>query len=230
LALSVPFQLDVQRIPWRAQFGNVAWPQPFYSALAERPGTLLLEPPFAPEVASAQTGLMYQLLHRKTLIAGHGLWVERVRPAGWDAFVADNSFLSALQRFERAELADGRFRFEAADLRALIDAGAQTAVLNREYFPVVMRDMLSTYQLLFEALFGPPVATGTRVAAYDMAAWNGTTEVAFEPFAWPKGLRPGGPVLAVSAPRAPSLAFSIPKEEPRPKASSKATDPPARAP
>lgn len=216
LGLSVPLQLSAQGAPWRAQFGRTAWPEPFYAGLADRPGTILIEPPFAPEVANAQSGLMYQLLHGKQLIGGHALWVARVRPAGWDDFVAKNTFLTALQRLERAELTDGRFQFEAADLQALIDAGAQTAVVNREYFPLVMKDLVEAYLEVFGALFGAPVARNKRAAAFDTTRWTGATDVKVGDLAWPARVRPGGPVLPIQAPRGPSLSFSVPMEEPPP--------------
>ena len=210
LGLSVPLQLELQGAPWRAQFGLVEWPEPFYAALRDRPGTILLEPPFAPEVSSAQTGVAYQMLHHKRLVGGHALWVDRVRPDAWDAWVAENSFLVALQRFERAELAEAVVRFEAADLEALIDAGAATFVLNREYFPAAMSDMVNAYEAVLSALFGPPVARGKRVLAWDTGGWSGATEVPFDAFSWPPGVRPGGPTLGVQSPRWGSLAFSAP--------------------
>jgi hypothetical protein len=222
LGLSVPLQLSAQGAPWRAQFGRTEWPEPFYAALADRPGTIVIEPPFAPEVANAQSGLMYQLLHRKQLIGGHALWVARVRPAGWDDFVAKNTFLSALQRLERAELTEGRLRFESADLRALIDAGAHTAVVNREYFPLAMRELVEAYLEVFGALFGPPIARNKRAAAFDTTRWTGATDVEVDVLTWPARVRPGGPVLPIQAPRGPSLAFSVPAEAPPPPGGSSA--------
>lgn len=209
LALSVPLQLQLQNAPWRAQFSRVEGPPTFYEGLAEAPGTLLLEPPLAPSVASSQTALVYQLYHHKRLIGGHALWVDRVRPPAWDAFVAGNSFLAELQRFERGEL-DGVFRFEAADLRALIDAGLGVLVVNREHFPNALNPLVDAYGEVATQLFGEPTATGRRAKAWRVDRWAGATEASFGGWTWPARVRPGGPTLAIQGLRNPSMMFSVP--------------------
>ena len=209
LALTIPVQLTLQDAPWHSQFTRAEVPVGFYAGLADAPGTLLLEPPLSPQIASAQTQLIYQLDHRKSLIGGHALWVDRVRPAAWDAAVAQNSFLTQMQALERAELT-GTFTFDPADLRALIDAGSRTIVINREYFPIAMADLVEAYMTVCNAAFGPATASGKRVKAWDMGNWNGASSYPFTPFVWPAGIQPGGPTLAIQGFRAPSLAFSIP--------------------
>ncbi len=209
LALSIPLQLTVQDAPWHSQFTRAEVPVPFYVSLAETPGTILLEPPLSPQIASAQTQLIYQLDHHKQLLTGHALWVDRVRPAAWDSFVAGNSFLAQLQKLERAELA-GTFTFDPAHLRSLLDGGNRVIVINREYFPIAMADLVEAYMTLCNEAFGPAILSGKRVKAWDMGAWNGASSYPFTPFAWPAGIAPGGPTLAIQGFRAPSLAFSIP--------------------
>ncbi len=218
LALAIPAQLTLQRAPWQAQFSRADLADAFYPSLVDTPGTVLVEPPLSPSVASAQTPLIYQLLHEKALLAGHALWVDRVRPDAWDAYVAKNSFLVAMQRLDRGELGT-TFTFEPADLRALIDAGARTFVVNQEYFPLLARDLAKAYDALFTALFGEPIATGTRIAAWDAGGWDGRSTVEIPAFTWPSSLHYGGPTLSVQAPRPPSLVFSIPppaKPPPKP--------------
>lgn len=218
LALSIPLQLELQGAPWHAHFTKAELPEPFYAALAEKPGDVLVEPPLSPEVAGGQAHLIYQLFHRKKLVAGHALWVERVRPDAWDDFVAANSFLTEMQKLERAELTDGVFRFDAADLEALRSRGVRVFVLNREYFPVAMRGLVDAYEDVFRGLFGPTTLQGKRQKAWDAAAWDGkTAEVRFEPFAWPKGIAPGGPTLSMQAPRWGSTVFSVPAPPKPPK-------------
>ncbi|MDP2308788.1 MAG: hypothetical protein Q8P18_22395 [Pseudomonadota bacterium] len=220
LALSIPAQLAVQGAPWRAQFSKADLSDSFYPLLRDLPGTLLIEPPLAPGVVSAQTTLVYQLLHGKALLAGHAMWVARVRPDEWDTFVAANSFLTEMQRLDRGELAD-TFTFREADLRALIDAGALTYVVNQEYFPLVLRPLVNAYDALFTSLFGAPVHAGKRVKAWDASAWKegGGTEpglmatVPIPPFVWPGALHFGGPTLSLQAPRPPSIVFSVPPPE-----------------
>ncbi|MES2643085.1 MAG: hypothetical protein V4850_26620 [Myxococcota bacterium] len=214
LALSVPAQLTVQGAPWRAQFSKADLSDSFYPLLRDLPGTVLVEPPLAPGVASAQTTLVYQLLHGKTLLAGHAMWVDRVRPDAWDTYVAANSFLTELQRLDRAELAT-TFTFREADLAALIDAGARTYVVNQEYFPLTLRPLVNVYDALFTTLFGKPVATGKRVKAWDASAWkpsapDGVAVVPITTFEWPRALHLGGPTLSLQAPRPPSIVFSVP--------------------
>ncbi len=228
LALSIPLQLTAQGAPWNAQFSKIDLTDPFYPALQHAPGTLIAEPPFAPEVASAQTPLIYQLQHRKTLLSGHALWVERVRPRAWDEMVANNSFLTQLQAMERGEMGD-RFTFTGADLQALVDAGARTWVVNQEYFPAQLKPLVIRYDALFDALFGEPFERGKRVKAWDAGEWSGRTEVTLPPFTWPPTMRFGGPTLALQAPRPPSIAFSIPAppKAPKPKQVQKA--PPAKS-
>ncbi len=209
LALSVPLQLEVLRAPYHALFSKAVVPTAYYTAIGELPGSILLEPPLAPDAAVSQAPLIYQLEHHKTLIGGHALWVQRVRPPGWDAAMDGNSFLAACRDLERARLT-GAFRFEADDLRALTEAGVRTASLNRELFPARLYAITNAYQAVFTALFGPPVVEGDRAMAWDLDHWNGQTEVVVAPFTWPSGLGRGGPTLPVQSQLPPSLAFSMP--------------------
>ncbi len=209
LALSIPLQLTLQGAAWQAQFSRADMTDTFYPQVRDLPGKILVEPPLAPGVAGAQTPLVYQLLHHKTLLSGHALWVERVRPAAWDTFVADNSFLTNLQRMERGELTT-TFTFDPAHLRALLDAGALTWVVNQEYFPAALKPLVQTYDALFTDLFGEPAIKGKRVKAWDASRWDGHAEVTIPAFVWPSNMRFGGPTLALQAPRPPSVIFSIP--------------------
>jgi len=209
LALSIPAQLSLQGAPWNAQFSKVVAPEPFYAAVGKLPGARMIEPPLAPQLASSETPLIYQIYHGKQLLNGHAEWVDRVRPDDWDAFVAGNSFLAGMQKLERGEL-EGNFVFEAADLQALLDQDVRILVLNREYFPVTFSGLIRSYSELFTSLFGQPVETGKRAQAWDMKAWNGSTSVAIPPFSWPTGVRRGGPTLAIQGMHEPSIGFSMP--------------------
>jgi len=216
LALSVPVQLTLQGAPWHAQFSRAEVPVPFYQELAGAPGTVLLEPPLYPGIASSQTQLLYQLDHRKALLNGHALWVDRVRPPAWDAMVAGNSFLSAMQALERGEGGEA-FRFEPADLQSLIDRGLGVLVVNREYFPIAMEGLVDVYLDVCSQAFGAPIATGKRVRAWDLTRWDGRGLYPHARWDWPPGIRPGGPTLSIQGYRAPSLAFSVPGPPPPPK-------------
>lgn len=216
LALSIPLQLELLRAPYHALFSKAVVPTAYYTAMAELPGTILLEPPIAPDASISQAPLIYQLEHKKTLISGHALWVKRVRPAGWDEAMDANSFLAACRDLERAQLT-GPFRFEAADLRSLMEAGMRTVSLNRELFPARLYVVTNAYQAVFTALFGSPVVEGDRAMAWNVDNWNGQTEVAVEPFTWPEGIGRGGPTLPIQSMAPTSLAFSLPAPPKPPK-------------
>jgi hypothetical protein len=209
LALSIPAQLEVARAPFHALFSKARVPAPFYREVATLPGEVLIEPPLSQAVAATQAPLIYQFDHQKTLLNGHAMWVARVRPPAWDAFVAENSFLAAMQALERGELS-GEFRFTAADLRSLIDRGVGAVTLNREYFPVRLDALLDAYDAVFRGLFGEPVVKRDGAAAWSLAHWTNQESASFRAFSWPADLGSGGPTLPVQAARPASMSFSMP--------------------
>lgn len=206
-----PVLLEAQGVPARTKQSPVVLPPEGYTELAERDGRVLLELPLAPQLAGTQQHLVYQLWHGKTLLTGHALWVDRVRPDRWDAFVRANSFLSQLQRLERGEL-DGTFAFEGADLQALIDQDLAWISLNREYFALELRDLVKAYPGLLRALFGAEEVRHVHLKVWDLRSWTGRTEVEIPELSWPEGLqmangeqplngrRPESPVFPVQAP------------------------------
>ena len=210
LALSIPVQLRLGGAPFPVPFSTVVSPVPFYQDVGKLPGTVLIEPPLTPDLQASQAPLIYSLDHGKALVGGHALWVDRVRPPAWDAFVDANSFLAACRRLERGEIADGVFRFEAADLQSLLDRDVRTFALNREYFPARLPEVVTGYVSVLTALFGEPAVRGTRAQAWDLGGWNGGTEATFSAFEWPKELIRGGPVLPMQTVRSPSLGFAMP--------------------
>lgn len=129
--------------------------------------------------------------------------------AAWDQFVAGNSFLSEMQRLERAEL-PGVFSFAPEDLRALVAAGVRIMVINREYLPVAVEGLADAYAEINTAAFGAPIASDRRARAWDLGNWDGRSSYVFTTFSWPTGVAPGGPTLAIQGYRLPSMGFSIP--------------------
>jgi hypothetical protein len=123
--------------------------------------------------------------------------------------VAANSFLAALQELERAKL-NGKLVFKGEDLLWLRERGVRLISVNEEYFPVALRELVAAYKEVFTGLFGAPVLKGVRVAAWDLESWSGEVEVEFKAWKWPERLMPGGPTLALQAPRPPSPVFSVP--------------------
>jgi hypothetical protein len=141
--------------------------------------------------------------------------VARVRPAEWDAAVADNTFLSALQALERGELGDAPLRFEPADLAALRDAGLATVTLNRAALPLKAKPLVAAYVALFDTLFGRPIARAPGIWAWDTAAWDGeTASVPLPGWTWPEGLPRAGPEAPLVARRPRSRVFEREAEAP----------------
>lgn len=206
LAVAGPVLIRLQGVRHEVELSALKVPPPVYPALAGRPGAGLVEPPLAPQLGGAQQHLLYQLYHDKTLLNGTALWVERVRPRAWDAFVAENTFLTALQRMERGELGT-TFSFEAADLQHLLDNGFRYYSVNREMFTLAFRDLVDVYAALFTGLFGQPVLRHTGIKVWDASSWNGETEITIPAFSWPRGVVPGGPSQRVGGKRPPSLSF-----------------------
>lgn len=206
LIWATPWALVHQRARANVTISAVKLPPRVYPSIADRPGEVLLEPPLTAQTASTQQQLIYQHWHGKTLLAGHAMWVDRVRPDAWDTFMRENSFLSQLQSLERGELR-GIFQFEAAHLQALLDADVRWISLNRELFPLALRELVEVYEVLFDALFGFPVdqAPGHRI--WDGRQWSGQTEVDIPTFTWPADVVPGGPSQPILGRRPQSSVF-----------------------
>lgn len=203
----VPIGLMARGIPIQPRFTALQWPPAVYPALAEQDDGVLIEPPLWPGMASAQQHLLYQRVHHKPLLSGHGLWVDRIRPPAWDQFVEENTFLVAMQRLEAGELGS-TFSFAAADLMALRRQGVRWFSLNRELFPLRTQAVVSTYRTVAEGLFGEPILRAPQIQIWDMQEWNGATSVSIEAWVWPEGLAPGGPEIGISGRRPASLSFS----------------------
>ncbi len=183
LTALVPAALALQHAPVRTEVTRtVAWPPPFYDEVRRLPGTLALDLPLSPYVAISQKHLLYQLVHRKTLITGHAVWLDRVRPPAWDAFVEGNSFLRGIRRIEEGDPTT-TFTFEAADLGALQAAGLGPVIVNAEQFPLVRSQAPRRLRRLFDVLFGRSRTSMSRAWAWDTSGWTGVTAVPVPPFA-----------------------------------------------
>lgn len=218
IAASIPLQLTAAKAPFHVLHSTVQVPAKFYERVGELPGTVMLELPLSPRLASSQAPLAYQLQHRKTLLNGHAMWVDRVRPDGWDTFIAGNSFLAQWGELEQARLT-GTFRFKADDLLAVRERGLAIISANPEYIPFKMGALNEAYRVILTALFGEPVVIESQARAWLTSGYTGITEVTFTPFEWPQGVGRVGPNLPLGAQRPPSLSFTMPmpKQPPRPK-------------
>ena len=203
---AVPTSLWLQGVRDEVLVSAAKLPPAAYPSLARKQGAGLIEPPISPAAAGAQQQLIYQLYHNKTLLTGTALWVDRVRPDGWDAYVAKNSFLAAMSALERGE-GGTTFTFDPKDLKFLIDNGFRWYSINREMFILDLKGLVESYNGLFTALFGQPTLRSQGLKVWDAAHWNGKASVAITAFTWPEHLVPGGPTQKVNGKRPISLVF-----------------------
>ncbi len=164
-------------------------PPPVYGELARLPGSVILELPLSPELGRQQASLSYQWIHGKTLVNGHAMWVDRVRPEAWDRWVAANGFLADLQRLERGTL-HGTMRLRRRDIDDLRHQGVRYLTLNSEYFPGRLNALMATYHAVLGAAFGKPVLWRERqLFVWDLDRFTGARSVEFHPVALPDGVR-----------------------------------------
>lgn len=210
LACSVPAALAALGDLWRSPLSTYETPA-FYTQVRDLPDGVLAEVPISPRLAGNQQMLIYQLDHDKPLLLGHAMWVDRVRPDGWDAFVSGNSFLAGLMAWEEGRAPEITFRGD--DLRALTDRGLRWIALNREYLP---NGTASAYEDALDALFGRPVVRERGARLYDLQAWTGLEQMRTVPFKpVPPRLMANGrqPCTAL---RPESLGFHLLRKESRP--------------
>lgn len=188
LTLLLPFEVGARAGRISTQTSYWVEPEP-YRELDRLPGDAILEPPLSPQLAASQQPLSYQWVHGKRLVGGHAMWVDRVRPDAWDAWVAKNTLLTSLQTLEQGELL-GPLKLEAADIAGLREVGVRYAVLNPEYFPAELAPLVPAYSSVFEALFGEPVLEAEEgLYVWDLERYTGVVEVDALPFRIPGSLR-----------------------------------------
>ncbi len=163
-------------------------PPPAYQALATRAPATLLELPIYEKLARNESSVSYQMVHGLRLLNGHAMWVDRVRPAAWDEFVAAQPLLAALRAFEAGELKgdwslDGRAPWTAGSLDYIS--------LSREYYPGDLRDLRAHEEAFLRAWFGEPVVKEGGVKAWDVRGAPVATR-----YTWPDWTAPGDYVEA----------------------------------
>lgn len=160
LLLTALLPLDLSLRDGKSSAPSAWWEPPeAYLAIADLPGEALIELPIAPQVVSTQQTLIYQRVHGKRLVNGHAMWVDRVRPDAWDAWVAQNTFLTVLQQYEQGQLMKAPFAFRPEHVIALRQSGVRYLVVNAEYFPRALYGLVERYPAIFQPLFGDPVYT-----------------------------------------------------------------------
>lgn len=152
--------------------GSSSWwtPPAAYEALRERPEGAVVELPLAQAFARTESSITYQWAHGKPLVNGHAMWVERVRPVEWEAWLAEQPLLDALHRFERGELSGPWSLPEGA---TPAPEGVRWVTVSREYFPGELSALADQHARLLTAWFGAPVIRAGGVRVWDLAAWTG---------------------------------------------------------
>lgn len=155
-------------------------PPAAYAALAGLPEGNLLELPIAASLTRSQASLSYQWVHGRPLVNGHAMWVDRVRPDAWDAWLRGQPLLAAWLAFEEGEL---EAAWEAPATGAPVDLGTVRYVtLNREFFPGELRALLAHHAAMLTAWYGEPVVKGGGVRVWDLT--RGTGERRWVPPDW----------------------------------------------
>lgn len=158
-------------------------PPASYRALAELPAGNVLELPLFEKIARNESSLSYQWVHGHTLLAGHAMWVDRVRPQAWDAWVAQQPLLAALRSFEAGKLT-GAWALDGAPWA---DGAVAYVTLNREYFPGELAPLREAHAAFLTAWYGPAVIKGGGVAVWDVRGPPAETT-----YVWPSWSPPAG--------------------------------------
>ncbi|MCB9741498.1 MAG: hypothetical protein H6741_26440 [Alphaproteobacteria bacterium] len=187
LAVSVPAQLSLTGDLRQVKASPLATPAPAYGSLARMPQGLVLEPPLSPGSSQSQALLAAQLIHDKPLITGHAMWVDRVRPEAWDAFVAQNPSLAALSRWELG----GPGEIPIEGLVELREAGWRYLVVDRGRFAKALSAQAAGWERLGAAL-GKVVMRAEGVTVYEIGVET-PRHLALPEVRWPAQLEPAGP-------------------------------------
>lgn len=188
LTLLLPFDVGARQGTLSAPVSYFEPPEA-YDALAALPGDVVLELPISPPLVCGQQTLSYQWIHHKRLMNGHAMWVDRVRPAAWDAWVRENGFLTDLMALEQGEH-EGPFEVAPADLEVLRGVGLRYFVVNVEYYPSELAPLVAVYRELFGALFGEPVVdVDAELYAWDISTLQRAGPVETLPVRLPVALR-----------------------------------------
>jgi len=151
-------------------------PEP-YAALADLPRGHLLELPLVSPWTRSQQSLSYQWVHQRDLVNGHAMWVERVRPDAWDAWLAQQPLLAQLAAIDRGE-GPRELVVTRADLRDLQDRGVRYVTVNTEYYTGELEALAPIHRQLLRGLFGEPIlSSGEYFLAWDLDRWTGRERV-----------------------------------------------------
>ena len=145
--------------------------------IADLEGDVLIMAPLNPKIANTQLPLLLQMTHKKRLLTGHGMWVDRVRPMGWDTFIADNALLATLSAYEVGEGADQLLPISAKDIDDLKVHGMDLFVLDANCFLEPLMGLVPNLAKVYTQLFGQPIHRGEQLRVWSIDNWTGTTQI-----------------------------------------------------
>jgi len=190
LSALIPFSLWVQGDrPFHANHTPVEHPVEEYLPIADIDGDGIIMPPINPRIANTQLPLLLQLTHKKRLLTGHGMWVDRVRPDAWDEFVSENALLQALLDYELGDSA--QVLITSSDIEELQVNGMDLIVLDAKLFPRPMAGLVPNLAKVYTQLFGQPVHRGDQIRVWNIRNWTGTTTIDFPAWSLPPNLTLG---------------------------------------
>ena len=103
------------------------------------------------------------------------MWVDRVRPKAWDAFIADNSLLSTLSSYEIGE--GNVLTITDEDIESLQAHGMTLLVLDAKLFPRTLMGLVPNLAKVYTNLFGQPIYRGDQLRVWSIDNWSGKTLV-----------------------------------------------------
>ena len=190
LALLIPFSLWLQGDrPFHANHTPIEHPVEEYTLIADLEGDGVVMHPINPKIANTQLPLLLQLTHRKRLLTGHGMWVDRVRPEAWDQFVASNTLLASLSAYEEGTIQT--LSVSTEDIQSLKDVGIDLIVLDAKLFPRPLMGLVPNLAKVYTVLFDQPIHRGEQLRVWSLANWTGTTQVEVPPWMLPPNLTLG---------------------------------------
>ncbi|MDP2309395.1 MAG: hypothetical protein Q8P18_25465 [Pseudomonadota bacterium] len=196
--LAVPLELRARGAPVLAATSRIADPLPAgVSAMRALPDGIVVDLPIAPELRIGQQHLTLQAMHGHRLLDGHAMWVDRVRPASWDTYVAASSFLTELARFERGAPIEAdparidRFVYDVGDIARLEGEGIRWIVVWDEMFARDIDVLPGHLRTLLGALFGTPTIDEGPLTVYDLSAHREDGDLLAPDWDWPKGVSTG---------------------------------------
>jgi hypothetical protein len=190
---AIPIELNARGAPVLASTSRLVDPAPeVVDRLAALAPGAILHLPVAPELRIGQQHLTLQIGHQHPLVDGHAMWVDRVRPAAWDAWVAESSFLTELARFERGQPIPAdpsrvdRFEYDVADIARLRAAGLRWIIVWDEMFASEIDALPDHLRVLLSGILGEPAIQSDTMAVYDLSAHRGTGQLTAPDWDWPK--------------------------------------------